>query len=78
MGIINEVTPPKRDYKKFPFVHHAKVLWCYHGKIERVVEMYDKDYALCKSWIKKHDHDSQYAAGLLIVVSMLDDEYKSY
>jgi hypothetical protein len=78
MSIINEVTPPKRDYKKFPFVHHAKVLWCYHGRVERVPEMYDKDYALCKSWANAHKRDSQYAAGKLLVVSMLDNEYKKY
>lgn len=75
--IINEVTP-KRDYKKFPFIHHAKVLWIFGTFIERVPEMYDKDYALCRNWAKSHNRDSQYAKGKLVVVSMLEEKYKRY
>jgi hypothetical protein len=75
--IINEVIP-KRDYKKYPFVHHAKVLWINGTYIERVPDMYDRDYALCRKYAKDHARDSQYAIGKLVVVSMLDNKYKRY
>lgn len=75
--IINEVKP-KRDYKRFPFIHNAKVLWIFGTFIERVPEMYNKDYALCRNWAKAHKRDSQYAKGKLVVISMLDNKYKRY
>jgi hypothetical protein len=77
MAIVNEVKP-RRDYKKFPFVHNAKVLWIYGSYIERVPEMYDKSYALCRKYVKDHERDACYAKGKLVCVSMLEEQYKRY
>lgn len=74
--IINEVVPVKRDYKKFPFIHNAKVLWIFGNFIERVPEMYDKSYALCRKFVRDHKRDGCFASGKLIAVSMLDKKYE--
>jgi hypothetical protein len=75
MAIINEVKV-KRDYKKFPFVHNAKVLWIKGNFIERVPGMYDKSYALCRAFVREHKREGYYAGGKLVVVSMLDKKYE--
>jgi len=75
MAIINNVVA-KRDYKRFPFVHNAKVLWIYGTHIERVPEMYDKSYALCRKYVSEHKRDACYNGGKLVAVSMLAKEYE--
>ena len=81
MVLINTTTTSmeiKRDYKKFPFIHNAKVLWINGTYIERVPHMYDKGYALCRTWVREHRTDKCFIPGKLVVVSMLDNEYLQY
>lgn len=67
-----------RDYKRFPFVHNAKVLWINGTYIERVPDMYDKSYALCRDWVSKHETDRCFIPGKLVTVSMLEEKYLKY
>lgn len=66
----------KATVNRKPFVHNAKVLWTKGDHVERVPEMHDKSWPLCKWWIDQHKNDIQYQGGVLLIVSMLKKEYK--
>jgi len=53
--------------------NNAKVVWIYGGRTFHVDEMYDKPFGLCLWWIGEHQRDSQYAPGVLKVVSMMHE-----
>ena len=53
----------------------AKVVWIYNGQTFPT-EMFDRPYAMCQSWKRRHSNDSQFAGGVLKVVSMTELEYK--
>lgn len=60
-----------------PFVHHSKVLFSINGQIKPVNEMTDKHYSICKAYVNKMKLDPRYKGGKLLVVSMLDKQYKT-
>lgn len=49
---------------------HCKVVFIYGGVSQDVPAMYDRPRRLCNWWKKEHCRDSQYASGVLKVVSM--------
>jgi hypothetical protein len=53
--------------------NNYKVLWVYNGAFQYISEMYDRPKRLCQWWIRQHKHDSQYAVGKFLLLSMMEN-----
>ena len=60
------------------FIHNAKVLWVSGTHRQSIPDMYDKPYPLCRQYVRDHMLDNCFKGGKLVVVSMLDKEYKGF